>query len=623
MKNLKKGFTSLALACSMLLGIAAPMTSVLAVDPPEDAPQNAVLVEMESAEGLLLENGARTAEDNNPSNGQHVVIDDGNADSSISFNLTVPAAGNYSFDFCYIAGDNGQEGKNDPRQIKFTVNEADQGVQGFDSTQVWTMWMHKTVTLPLNEGQNTIKIASNGTTGNGICIDNFTYGLFSGKGTLKEIRFQNLENGSLKNLAVDEVADVSIEEVYDSGFIKTVTSSVTYTSADESIVKVRSDGKLMGMKAGSTTITASYSGSTVSAQITVYAPEVPLNATIYEAEKAKMSNGLSIKNHHPGYTGNGFVDGYTNNDNGKLTFTVNTQTEGAFKIALRYASGKVAGWPDDRTMVLQVNDGAVRNVVFPTTNDWGSWLYCVVEVTLQKGENTITIANYAGDGTQDGINIDHLALWKDIENPELSSVYFEKESYTVGAEGESILPQVMGLYTDEISRNVTEQATFTSSDEAVFTVEDKRIVGKKAGQAELTATIDGYTASVNVNVGMIATIDFAQEIKAYDPSMFGYILTPNYDIADSRVTLLGPVMNRDTFPAQNFQAISDLDATYYAYEDSVLQRAYEGYIRATEDLGTEFYLLAGHLPSWTTGGAPHHGAPTNLAWFKQYIKDAL
>ena len=82
-------------------------------------------------------------------------------------------------------------------------------------------------------------------------------------------------------------------------------------------------------------------------------------------------------------------------------------------------------------------------------------------------------------------------------------------------------------------------------------------------------------------------------------------------------------MNRDTFPAQNFQAISDLDATYYAYEDSVLQRAYEGYIRATEDLGTEFYLLAGHLPSWTTGGAPHHGAPTNLAWFKQYIKDAL
>ena len=175
MKNLKKGFTSLALACSMLLGIAAPMTSVLAVDPPEDAPQNAVLVEMESAEGLLLENGARTAEDNNPSNGQHVVIDDGNADSSISFNLTVPAAGNYSFDFCYIAGDNGQEGKNDPRQIKFTVNEADQGVQGFDSTQVWTMWMHKTVTLPLNEGQNTIKIASNGTTGNGICIDYFYY----------------------------------------------------------------------------------------------------------------------------------------------------------------------------------------------------------------------------------------------------------------------------------------------------------------------------------------------------------------------------------------------------------------------------------------------------------------
>ena len=59
--------------------------------------------------------------------------------------------------------------------------------------------------------------------------------------------------------------------------------------------------------------------------------------------------------------------------------------------------------------------------------------------------------------------------------------------------------------------------------------------------------------------------------------MFGYILTPNYDVPDSRLTLLGNLLNRETLPVQNFQAIGDMDGSYYTYEGSVLERHLEAY----------------------------------------------
>jgi hypothetical protein len=119
------------------------------------------------------------------------------------------------------------------------------------------------------------------------------------------------------------------------------------------------------------------------------------------------------------------------------------------------------------------------------------------------------------------------------------------------------------------------------------------------------------------------TVDFANEQRPVNSGTYGYILTPNYDIPDSRVTLLGSLLNRETIPVQTFQAIGDLDGACFNNEGSQLQRCLEAYQRA-KDVGLKWYFLLGHNPSWTTpNGAPAGGTPTNQAWFKQYVKDVL
>lgn len=158
------------------------------------------------------------------------------------------------------------------------------------------------------------------------------------------------------------------------------------------------------------------------------------------------------------------------------------------------------------------------------------------------------------------------------------------------------------------------------------------IKGIREGIAVIQAKSNGFCgeAVVRVEDNPSVTVDFASITRTVDPSTFGYILTPNYNVPDSRMTLLGPLLNRETIPAQNFQAISDLDGSYYIYEDSILQRSLESYQRAKAN-GLKWYMLLGMSPSWA---APSKGpidswkneakkSPVEQARFKQYIKDVL
>jgi len=132
-----------------------------------------------------------------------------------------------------------------------------------------------------------------------------------------------------------------------------------------------------------------------------------------------------------------------------------------------------------------------------------------------------------------------------------------------------------------------------------------------------------FTTVSNAAATDTVTVDFSNVQSPVDGSTFGYILTPNYDIPDSRMKLLGSLLNRETIPVQTFQAIGDLDGACFNNEDSQLQRCLEAYNRV-KDNGYKWYFLLGLNPSWTTpNGAPGGGTPSNQAWFKQYIKDVL
>ncbi len=357
-------------------------------------------------------------------------------------------------------------------------------------------------------------------------------------------------------------------------------------------------------------------------------------AAIYHADEAELTGGAKVESAHKGFTGKGYVSGYLGSATAATTFLVNVPADGEYYISLRYAAGAAGNWNTDRTVGLCINDGEVRPVVFKSfKQDWDSWDENVQKVSLLKGENRITYRCLTEDDNSDCINLDKLSVWAHDPNPVITNIVFDSDPYIL-SENYSIQSKVLELDSNGISKENTLPITFSSSDPAIMSVDAKTglIKAHKAGTAVIKAESGEFTAEAVVKIEgtpMIA-VDCSSTTRPVNPSQFGYILTPNYDVPDSRMTLLGPLLNRETFPVQNFQAISDLDGSYYVYENSILQRCLEAYKRAKGN-GLKWYWMLGMSPSWAApSGAPidtmkneHRKDATQQARFKQYVKDFM
>lgn len=123
---------------------------------------------------------------------------------------------------------------------------------------------------------------------------------------------------------------------------------------------------------------------------------------IYEAEHA-VKVGVGINTNHAGYTGDGFVDNFADNDG--VTFTVSAAQDDDQALRFRYSNGG-----SNATRDIFVDGNYVGTVSFPSTGGWASWSYAELTVPLKKGIHTITIwKNAANTGA---INLDHLDLDK-------------------------------------------------------------------------------------------------------------------------------------------------------------------------------------------------------------------
>ena len=129
-------------------------------------------------------------------------------------------------------------------------------------------------------------------------------------------------------------------------------------------------------------------------------------STTYEAESAALSGGAVVGTDHTGYTGTGFVGGYTDGDKGTAatTFTVSAAAAGTAPVTLRYANGTGAAM----TLSLYVNGVKLRQVSLPATADWNSWGTEAESVTLNAGSNTVA---YRFDSADSGnVNLDNITL---------------------------------------------------------------------------------------------------------------------------------------------------------------------------------------------------------------------
>lgn len=129
-------------------------------------------------------------------------------------------------------------------------------------------------------------------------------------------------------------------------------------------------------------------------------------STQYEAESAALSGGAVVASDHTGYTGTGFVGGFTDGNRGaaSVAFTVSIPATGSEDLALRFANGN----PTTKTLSLYVDGTKSKQITLAQTADWNTWTTDVESLSLSAGSHTVA---YRFDSADSGnVNIDNLAV---------------------------------------------------------------------------------------------------------------------------------------------------------------------------------------------------------------------
>ncbi|MET4926770.1 glycosyl hydrolase family 28-related protein [Streptomyces sp. PSRA5] len=135
------------------------------------------------------------------------------------------------------------------------------------------------------------------------------------------------------------------------------------------------------------------------------APGAAAGTSTVEAESAILSGGAARSTEHPGYTGSGFVGGYTDGNKGSAStsFTVPSAAAGNGSLKIRYANGTTA----TMTLSLYVNGAKVRQISLPATANWATWATRDEAVPYKQGTNTVALTF---TGTDSGnVNLDNFA----------------------------------------------------------------------------------------------------------------------------------------------------------------------------------------------------------------------
>ncbi|MBS4198044.1 hypothetical protein KHA93_00020 [Bacillus sp. FJAT-49732] len=157
---------------------------------------------------------------------------------------------------------------------------------------------------------------------------------------------------------------------------------------------------------------------------------------IYEAEEAQLS-GLTVEKKLSGFSGNGYVTGFTN-DTGSVTFTVEVSSTALYKLTVGYATPY--GYKKSNLLVNGVGQGEVEFVEVPGFAEAPAG-----SILLNEGSNTITLEKGWGWYVIDYIKIeptenpDQHQVVKELINPNATKEAVSLLSFLVDHYGKNIL----------------------------------------------------------------------------------------------------------------------------------------------------------------------------------------
>ena len=243
-----------------------------------------------------------------------------------------------------------------------------------------------------------------------------------------------------------KTANVVVMASYPNSSDVDVTSKAIWSSSNEQVATVFK-GQITPVGAGSATIKATYSGKTVEIAVDVD------TARYLDINDVKDTLAMSV-------TGN----------NKTKTLTLNAEYIDSSKEDVT----SKATWTSSNEDVVYVSNGEL--------------------VAYQSGTATITAA-YGGKTVKFTVSVDVPDKYE-----------MDKKKATVGVD-ETTSVKVLAIYGDT-SKDVSENATWSSSSEKVAEVDSKGIItGVATGKATITAKIEGKTLTIPVEVGLVSSLE--------------------------------------------------------------------------------------------------------------------
>ena len=327
-------------------------------------------------------------------------------------------------------------------------------------------------------GTSVIKATYNGYTGSATVTVNdvLTYGLEL------SMTSASISVGNTKAIAANYITFTNGTRTSS----KTVTSSASWSSSNPAVASV-SGGSVTAKATGSATITATYNGYSATATVTVE------DDITYDYQLSPTSASV--------------VNGRTT----KMTIVRRTFTNGTQTYGEDYSSNFT--WTSSNTSVATVGSNGVITGV---------------------GAGTATItAKYGGTTLTGTVTVTPNYTYELVLN---------KTSINMGKGRTETLIATFKTYADgvlESSKDVTSNATWSSSSSSVAGVNSGTITGNGVGSATITATYNGKSATCTVNVIGSPTLSLgwtSVDLKRGDVRTNAAIYNPNNGTASTNVT---------------------------------------------------------------------------------------
>ncbi|GAS84743.1 cadherin [Paenibacillus amylolyticus] len=243
-----------------------------------------------------------------------------------------------------------------------------------------------------------------------------------------------------------KTANVVVTASYPNSSDVNVTDQATWTSSNEKVATVFK-GQITAISAGSTTIKATYSGKTVEVAVDV---DTARYLDIKDVTD-KLAMSVTGENKSKKLVANAeYIDASTEIVTSKAT------------------------WTSSNADVVYVSNGDL--------------------IAYKSGTATITVA-YGGKTVKFTVNVDV---------PDKYEMDKKKASVAVGG---TTSAKVLALY-GETSKDVSEDATWSSSSDKIAEVDSKGVItGVATGKVTITAKIEGKTLTLPVEVGMASGLE--------------------------------------------------------------------------------------------------------------------